>query len=198
MANKYTHIIMSCGYAEENNTSWLIYTAWNEGFDTMEEAIKELALDFYAKYYQDHLSMYENRYTYLNKQCCLDMIIKDHDAKFCSTCGLRLEDKAFDDQEYMAYIKSYHKTTCDSYGEDEYANDRELAWKPWGIKSFLDAPKESIIVIPDCAQATLTLALFDAKPELYVKDPCLDEEYFNRVIAKDWLGFKAGKMPTFW
>jgi len=167
---KIQFIMMSCGYVESNQTSVLIYGTHfhgHDGFESGTEAVKELALDFYAKFFDENMSTYNNRYSIEIKKCCREALIKEPSCKFCSACGSRLEDKPFDAEGFMEFITNLHGTTCDSYGESEYANERHFVWWPWsGLKSLLDAPKESILCIPEQAEVCLLDALVEAKPKI--------------------------------
>lgn len=190
--SKYSFIMMSCGYVESNQTSWLLYGTHfhgREGFDTMQEAITELALDLYAKYYDECLSSYINRYSF--SKCCTDSLIKDKEAKFCSKCGKPLIDKEFNADHFIEFIVNLHGSTCDSYGEAEYANGRHFVWWPWSMHEFIDASKDEIIFIGESAEYVLLAALFDAKPELI-------KENDYEVHMRDWEDyFKQNKQPSY-
>jgi hypothetical protein len=194
---KIKFIIMSCGYVESNYTSNLIYGTHfhgHKGFDTGEEAVKELALDLYAKFFDEYLSTYNNRYGSDYKKCCRDVLDKDKAAKFCSACGTRLEDQQFDGDRFMDFICNLHGSTCDSYGESEYANDRHFIWWPWGLNKFLDADRKSILAIPEQAEGILLDALQEAKPELFVGQEPSDDRY----AESSWEKIKAGKSLITW
>jgi hypothetical protein len=191
----YNVIVMACGYAESNMTSWLVYSTQFfgiEGFETMEEAIKELALDLYAKYYDDVLSIYEKRYSKDVSECCRQALIKDKEANFCSVCGKPIENAEFSPIEFREYIKRLHASTCNDYGDAESCASRfQLSWWPWSLRELQDAEKDEIIWIAESAELVLLDALYDAKPEL-AKFAELDDEFDS-----DWEQFKAGKQPHY-
>lgn len=181
-------IVMTCGYVENAMTSALIYQCQffgNPGYSTYKEAITDLALDLYSKYYDDHLSIYENRYSRSVKDCCRQTLINNKEAKFCSDCGSQISDKDFDPEDFMEYITSLHSSTCDSYGDAEYAGGRHLKWWPYWNEDFIGAPKEDIIYIGENAELVLLDALLDAKPELRTQLG-VDGEYDT-----EWAAFKT-------
>ncbi len=187
--------MMTCGYVESNMTSWLLYGCrfqGNPGYDSMEEAIKDLALDLYAKFYDEHLSAYENRY--LNfERCCRDVLIEDPKANFCKGCGKAIANKQFDPAEFRDFVVGLHNTTCDSYGDAEWTSTRErMAWWPWSIREFIHAPKDSVIYIAENGEHILLEALYEAKPELKGA-----EDDYQNYASPDWDAFKAGKQPSY-
>ena len=174
---------MISGYAEDATTSSLIYQCsffGKLGYQTCKEAITDLALDLYAKYYDEYISIYENRYSNNVKGCCRECVIKNNEAKYCSDCGREIKDREFVYENFMFYVKELHSTTSDSYGDAEYAAGRELNWWPYWTADFIGAPKEEIIFIPENAEVVLLAALLDAKPELKIED-------FN---CSEWEDFK--------
>lgn len=186
---KIQFIMMSCGYVESNYTSNLIYGT-HKDFETGEEAVKELALDLYAKFYDERLSTYTERHNF--KKCCRDVLNKDKAARFCSSCGTRLEDKQFDCDDFMDFISNLHGSTCDSYGESEFANDRHFVWWPWTpMKKFLEAKRDSILCIPEHAEVVILNALHEVKPELF------SDQFDDRYAEKSWEELKAGKSLLF-
>ena len=188
----YRFIAMHCGYVESCKTSLLVYNceySGHSGFKTMKDAIIELALDMYHKYYQEVLSIYEHRYTSGLEKCCRDALIAKHDANFCSTCGKAIKDKEFDDEGFMGFIRDLHDTDCDSYGEADSANNRALVWYPFWTDAFIGASKKSIIFIPENAESILLYALFEVKPELKGKEYT---KFFD-----DWEKFKADEQPDY-
>ena len=195
---KIKFIIMSCGYVESNHTSLLVYGTHfhgHEGFDTAVEAVKELSLDLYAKFHDEYLSTYNNRYGADLKECCSKSLVNDKDAKFCATCGSRLEDKKFDGDAFMDFIRDLHGSTCDSYGESEWANGRDFVWWPWcNIGNLIGAPKETVVIIPESAEECLLEALAEAKPELF---PTPSTEVDPYHIESRWEALKAGKSLLF-
>lgn len=165
----YRFIAMHCGYVESCKTSLLVFNcgySGHHGFKTMKDAITELALDMYAKYYREVLSIYEHRYTSGLEKCCRDALIAKHDANFCSVCGKAIKDKSFDSEGFANFIRDLHDTDCDSYGETDAANNRALVWYPFWTDAFIGASKKSIIYIAEEAEIVLLAALYDAKPEL--------------------------------
>lgn len=190
----YRFIVMICGYVESSMTSNLIYQCGffgNPGYTSRKEAITDLALDLYAKFYDDHLSIYENRYGRDVKKCCRESLIANKEAKFCSDCGSQIKDKAFDYEQFMEYVIGLHNTTCDSYGDAEWAGGRDLTWWPYWIGDFIGAPKEDVILIAECAEVVLLAALLDAKPELKNEE---DEIPFG---SDDWERFKKEDQPEY-
>jgi len=199
----FSFIMMSCGHVESNSTSWLMYGIQGidrGGFETMEEGIKELALDLYAKFYDDHLSIYEKRYGRDVDKCCRDnmKVVCEDGTKHtpgtvytCPTCGKDKKDEAFDPEEFRQYICSLHGSTCDDYGDVEYTRTRNhLSWWPYPtVKQFRDAPKDSVIWIGENAEHVLLSALYDAKPELKQLSDYQD------YSEEDWEKLKEGKQP---
>ena len=183
----YKFIAMHCGYVESRQVSLLIYSInGHPGFNNMAEAITELALDMYSKYYEEYLSIYNRRYD-LGK-CCTDSLIKDNNSKFCSSCGSVIKNYLFDEEEFVRTIKELHGADSDSYGESERANNRELIWNPFWNKHFLGAPKDSIIYIGENAEYILLEALAEAKPELNI-------EFTNS--SPEWKSFKQNRQPCY-
>lgn len=192
---KYSFIMMSCGYVEQAQTSWLMYGTpflGSDGFSTMEEAIKELALDLYSKFYDDSLNTYERRYSL--KNCCHISLNRIKSSNYCSECGDKLDDKQFIAEEFRDYIRGMHNTTADSYGESEQTSMRQLVWWPYSMHEFREASKESIIWIAESAEHVLLDALYDAKPELAVN---ADEDEYQNYAEGDWEQFKSGQQPSY-
>lgn len=180
-------IVMTCGYVENACTSVLIYQCQffgNPGYTSCKEAITDLALDLYSKFYDDHLSIYENRYSKSVKECCREALISNKEAKYCSKCGHQISDKSFDPEEFMEYVCSLHSSTCDSYGDAEYAGGRHLKWWPYWTEEFIGAPKEDIIYIGENAEVVLLEALLDEKPEILI-----EKDYLPSYTG-DWEEFK--------
>jgi hypothetical protein len=166
-------IMMHTGYMENASTGCLIYQCGffgHPGYSTYKEAITELALDMYAKFYDEHLSAYENRYGRDVNECCRETLIANKEAKFCFTCGKQIVDKQFDAEQFMRYICKLVGSTYDSYGDAEDTSTRKLAWWPYWIGDFIGAPKEEVIFMAENAEETLLCALLEAKPELKVED----------------------------
>lgn len=165
----YRFIVMTCGYVESAMTSTLIYQCQffgHPGYTSRKEAVTNLALDLYAKYYDEHLSIYERRYSRGVKECCRESLIANKEAKFCPACGSQIKDKDFHYDNFMEYVTGLHSTTTDSYGDAEYASGRNLTWWPYWNNDFIGAPKEDVILIGENAEVVLLVALLEAKPEL--------------------------------
>ena len=176
---KIRFIVMIPGYVESASTSCLIYQCGffgNPGYASYKEAITDLALDLYAKFYDDCLSCYQNRYGSDLKRCCQKSLIDNKKAQFCSTCGCKLLDKKFDYAEFQHYVCNLTRTTCDSYGDAEETSTRNLTWWPYWITDFIGTPKEEVICLSEQAQLILLAALLEAKPEL---QDALDETDFS-------------------
>jgi hypothetical protein len=190
-------IVMTTGYVENASTAVLIYQCrffGRGGFSSYKEAITELATDMYGKFYDDHLSIYENRYGRDVKKCCREVLIADKNAKFCSTCGSQISDKEFDAQEFMEYVCGLMNTTCDSYGEAEWTSQKEhMAWWPYWVGEFIGAPKEEVIYMAENAEVTLLAALLEAKPEL--KNDSADD--VNETHWGDWDDFRNERQPSY-
>ena len=187
-------IVMSCGYVEDASTSVLIYQCeffGNPGYTSYKEAITDLALDMYGKFYDDYLSVYENRYGNDVKECCRQALIANKTAKFCSGCGRQILNKEFHYHQFMEYVFNLHSSTCDSYGEAEWAAGKDLHWWPWGTDRFIGAPKEDVIYIAENAEVILLAALLDAKPELQ------SEIYQLPFGSRDWDFFKNENPPNY-
>lgn len=188
----YQFIAMHCGYVESCKTSLLVYNCGytgHRGFKTMKEAITELALDMYSKYYQECLSIYEHRYTGGLENCCRDALVAKHDANFCSTCGKAIKDFAFEAEGFTNFIRELHDTDCDSYGEADHTHDRQLIWYPFWTDAFIGASKKSIIYIAENAESILLHALFDAKPELRAPE-------YSKAFP-EWEKFKNEQQPDY-
>ena len=188
----FSFIMMSCGYVENCSTSFLLYGTefmGSPGFETRGEAIRELALDIYAKYFDERLSTYENRYSQSVKECCRTALIADNKAKFCAQCGSHIKDKEFDEERFMEYVLELQNSTCDSYGEAEWAHERSFAWWPWSIREFLDAPRDSLIMIAENAEHVMLDALYDAMPELKPSG--------SMRSNSDYEKFKEDKQPSY-
>lgn len=163
----------------------------NPGYTSMKEAITELALDMYAKYYEDVLSAYQRRHSREMGECCRDTLIIKPRANFCMGCGHTITDRKFNYDEFTGYISNLHTATTDSYGESEGTTERSFAWYPFWTQDFLGAPKEDIIFIAESADAVLLRALLEAKPEL--KDPEREDLY----VISEWEQFRVEKQPAY-
>ena len=189
---KLRFIVMNTGYVESSSTACLIYQCeffGHPGYSSYKEAITDLALDLFAKYYDDCLSSYEHRYSKDVKECCRKSLVADKTAKFCSDCGGQISDKEFGSEDFKRYVCELVGSTCDSYGDAEYAAGRTFTWWPWS-NDFIGAPKEEVIHITDQAEVVLLAALLEAKPEL--KDT--DDTDFSFC---GWDEFKNDKQPTY-
>lgn len=193
---KLRFIMMTCGYVESAMTSVLLYQCeffGHPGYASYQEAITNLALDLYSKYYDEVLSIYNNRYARRVEECCRRELTKNEKASFCSTCGKAIMDKKFDAEAFCRFITDLHGTDCNSYREAEHANGRQFTWWPWQSDDFIGAPKKDVIWIAEKAEYVLLYALLDAKPELRNNE--VDEDYY--LARADWERFKAGKPPTY-
>lgn len=191
----YKHIVMGAGFAESATAGVLVYSCeyfGNPGYATMKEAITDLALDLYSKYYDDVLSVYQRRYSGGLKDCCLKTIVGSKTAKFCSECGGKITDKKFDTEEFESYIQDLSTSTIDSYGDAENTSTRDLTWWPYDVADLIGAPKEEVIYIAEHAQAILCAALLDAKPEL--RPEYWDDDDFS---IEDWKLFKNEVQPSY-
>lgn len=180
----YKFIVMTAGYVESAKTAVLVYQCeffGSAGYSTIETAITDLALDFYHKFYDEHLSVYEDRYCREYKHCCTESLIYSKGQITCVTCGRELLDKKFDPEEFCEFIHNLYNTDCNSYGEAEYASNHRMNWWPWGIDALIGAPKEEVIVIKEQAELVILNYLFKAKPELVDKENEFyqDFEYMN-------------------
>jgi hypothetical protein len=187
-------IVMTTGYVENASTSLLVYQCGffgKEGYTSYKEAITDLALDMYAKFHEEVLSVYQNRYRSEVKECCRDSLIDNSKAKFCSICGCRLLDKEFHPQDFIEYIRELQNSTCDDYGESEYCGDRKMTWWPWWAGDLIGAPKEDVIYIAENAEVILLHALLEARPELYTGDL---EDYISDT---EWEKFKNNQQPSY-
>lgn len=173
----YRFIAMHCGYVESNSVSLLVYQCGFcgiRGYETMHEAVTDLALDLYEKYYVDQLSIYENRYTKKLLKCCRVELVKNPEVNFCSKCGKELQDAKFNSDDFTEYVRDLHGATADGYGEAEATPRRQFHWWPFWTRDFIGAPKEEIIYIPENAEYVVLGALLDAKPELRTNDWVFD------------------------
>lgn len=192
-------IVMNCGYVESATTSSIIYGSdylRKATFSSYKAAITELALDLYAKYYEEYLSIYQHRYDKDVKECCRESLIRDSrfnkETKFCAECKEEIKDKPFDAEEFANYIVNLHQTTCDLYGDCEWANGRDLVWWPWAVRDLIGAPKEDVIFIAENAEGVLLAALLEVKPELNT-DPNYHPENDH-----DWKKFRAEIQPSYY
>ena len=178
----YKFIVMTCGYVESAATSSLIYSCGfmgnGKGYESCKDAITELALDMYAKYADDYLKEDKIKYP-----CCHNQLVDRPQASFCSDCGSKIRSDNFNSETFQSMISDLHNSTCDSYGEAEFANDRNFCWWPWS-NSWIGRPKEEFIYIPEQAEWVLLEALYDAKPEL-------KEKIDNCIACRQWEEFKV-------
>jgi hypothetical protein len=192
---KFSFIVMTCGYAGSSMVSNLIYEriGFKEGFSSYKEAITNLALDFYAKYYDECLSIYENRYDRSVQDCCRRILNENKKANFCSTCGNQLVDKEFDYEKFAQYIMSMHEANTDNYGEAECTGTRELNW--WPFYSFQElitsCKNDEVIFIMENAEQVLLAALLEGKPELK------KDGWENHFSCHDWEQFKNNIQPGY-
>lgn len=163
---RYRIVMMSCGYVENNRTSWLIFTTFadDERFETAAQAVIELALDLHAKYEDEVLDV-----GYLSP-CCKESQAKDADAVFCAKCGKRCRDAEFDELSFMEYVEGLHDTTADTYGESEANPKRDFAFWPWRAEEIVGAGLDEIVVIGENAERVIFDALCEVKPELRADD----------------------------
>lgn len=160
---KFCTIMMTCGYVESGFVSELTFASYNEGFATAKEAVTELALDMYAKYTEEHVGDVQT------KKCCKAAKQKEAGFNFCPKCGSSLFDAdSFDEDVFMEMIVSLHNATNDTYGEMEYANERDFAFRPYGANIFKNGGKD-VVCIPECAEEVLLLALSEAMPDVVEK-----------------------------
>ena len=191
---KLRFIVMTPGYVESACTAYLIYECaffGHPGYTSYKEAITNLALDLYAKYCDEHLSIYENRYGRDVSDCCRKALIADKAAKFCAACGHQLADKKFDYDGFKDYVYNLTGSNCDTYGEAEDTSTRQMTWWPWASGDFIGTPREEVIYIAEMAEQVLLAALLEAKPELV--DP-EDETDFSYC---EWDKFKNEKQPEY-
>ena len=189
----FRFIVMTTGYVENASTAFLAYQCeffGNSGYDNYKDAITDLALDMYAKFYDEHLSTYQNRYSSEVRDCCRNSLIANKDAEFCSKCGDRIVNKKFDADAFMEHISNLMGSTCDSYGNAEQTSTRDMTWWPYG-SNFIGAPKEDIIHLAENGEVILLLALLDAKPELRSDQ---DDETLE-ITFEHWEKFKGGINP---
>lgn len=188
-------IMMVNGYVESASTGCLIYSCGffgHPGYDNYKDAITNLALDLYAKFYDDYLSVYQNRYSGSVGDCCRKVLNLDKGAKFCSTCGKQISDKKFDYEKFKDYVCNLTSSTCDNYGDAEDTSTRQLTWWPWWVGDFIGAPKEDVIFIAEQGEVVLLAALLEAKPEL--KNPGDEETDFSFC---EWDKFKRNEQPAY-
>lgn len=179
--------MMTCGYIESAQTSWLIFgTEYfeNPGFETRGKAITELATDLYYKYQDEIQNLTSLK---LNNGCC-DFQIKNHpESIFCSVCGTILDKGSFDPDGFMSYVTGLHKADCNDYGAQSEVNDRDLVWWPWlNIAELSKNSTDNTIYIVENAEKVLLAALLDNKPEL-IQEESIRKEYSVRF---DWNEFK--------
>lgn len=190
----FRFIVLHTGYVENNSTACLIYRCeffGNAGYDNYKDAITDLALDIYAKFYDEVLSTYQNRYASEVRDCCRKTLIANKDAKYCLHCGDKIVDKKFDYEEFKDYVVNLMNATCDSYGNAEITSTRNLTWWPYQSFNIFGAPKEDIIQLSEYGEIFLLLALLDAKPELTSDQ---DDET-SEITFEDWEKFKSGINP---
>lgn len=187
----FRYIMMSCGYVEGNYTSWLLYTS-RQPFEHRGEAIKSLAVDLYNKFWQDELSIHENKWNLNIQRCCIDTLYNDKTKLIdrCPSCQNELKDQPFEAEEFQRFICDLHSTTADSYGEAEYGNGQHFEWYPWSIRNFMKFNPEEVIWIVESAELVLMDALIEAKPEL-ADD--LEEDWSRGV----WFQFRNNEQPTY-
>lgn len=175
---KYRFVMMTCGYVESAVTSWLIYTSQRVYFKTAEEAVKQLALDMYAKFHDEHMDELE-----VWKPCCKSAL-KD-EKKFCPDCGTQVGGLEFSADEFAEYVTGIHSTTCDTYGEAEYTKTRpELTFWPWQGDNIIGVKKNEVIVINQNAEWVLLDALCECKPELRASRD--EADGYNEAYTSDW------------
>lgn len=173
------HLLISCGYVEGNYVSILAFNHVDGGHETLKEAVTSLALDMYAKFVEDNPNDAGKKRKH--KVCCLKAIKKDSDANFCSFCGTRIQVvDYFDVDKFVEYVQNLHSSTCDSYGDGEWANERPLEWCPFG-SDFMNAEKSEVAFLYESAEVTLLYALLEANPEIKIEEHVLEdfERYSN-------------------
>ncbi len=175
---RYRIVMMSCGYVESNTTSWLIFSTHEGVFVTAAEATMELALDLFAKYEEDVMSM---QYVY-HKDCCKAEIAKSLEAEYCSKCGTRVKAKEFDPEEFMQYVKGLHRTDCDGYGEAEATANRSFAFWPFRADDILGAEKDEVVFIAENGEVVMLNALYESREDLRV----LDEGFVPNDSDGEW------------
>ncbi len=188
-------IAFHTGYAETCSTSMMVYQCGffgHPGYTSPKEAFVNLALDLFAKFYDDVLS-----YRIPTNKCCEGASVLGSGGssqlrekyKVCDVCGIPLQERPFSPEDFMSYIRGLHGQTCDSYGDAEDTSTRDpLTWWPFWTNRFIGTPKEEIIFLRENAEWALLDALYYAKPELRVGDE-------GRQLNKDWEVIKQNKAP---
>lgn len=171
---RYRIVMMSCGYVENNTTSWIIFTTFShrERYETAAEAVIELAKDLYAKY-EDEALLHKS--TTLEKCCSDGTALGLPDRNYCHVCGRRLADETFDAEGFMEYVTGLHSTTSDSFGESEATATRDFAFWPWRAEEIVGAGKDEVVLIGENAERVILDALFEEREDLrklsYDPDP---------------------------
>ncbi len=180
---RYRIVMMSCGYVENNLTSWLIFSTFtrNERFDTAAQAVMELALDLHAKYEDEYLTHP------VYNECC-KKAKEDPATSFCPKCGSCLQPNVmFDATAFMDYVIGLHSTTCDSYGEAESTGKRDFAFWPWRAEEIVGASQDEIVLIGENAERVILDALYETREDLRKLEDRSDENEPDEWRCSDWI-----------
>lgn len=192
------YIVYHTGYVENSSTSLMVYQCQFfgcYGYASAKEAVVDLALDLYSKYIDDVLA-----YRKPTSKCCETASLLGASSiaeirekyKVCTKCGVELQDRTFDQDDFCSYLHRLHNSTCDSYGEAEVTSTRDLTWWPYWSSHFIGAPKSEILYIGESAEYVFLSALYSVKPELMPKENAYASSFWNAIVeGKHDGGFKS-------
>lgn len=133
--------ILGCvGYVESSKNGWMPFIYQGEDApSTRLKALRSLALECFNNY-RDEFGDRERQRIMDRSRCCAK---QDLEARFCSVCGLKLEE-AFDFYEFGDWLYNLHGITADGMGSSFQDGD----WWPWpSFKDVIALPREEIMLI---------------------------------------------------
>lgn len=177
-------IVLSCGYVESHQVASTVFTLPEDhpGFDTKEEAVKDLSTFLFKIWKREYCSSF-------NVRCCKIQYDIEYGAHvFCTKCGTKLSTITQDQEEldettisgFRSWIAELVSQDCDSLGS---LFDDEQCWWPFnGISAVIGVPEKEIVCIREKAEILLCAAL-GSKEDFF--RCCYDTEAtFKQAVEK--------------
>lgn len=182
--SKNKTIVLNCGYVESHQIASTVFTLPVEhpGFDTKEEAVKDLSTFLFKIWKREHCSGF-------NVRCCkIQYDIEYGNHVYCTKCGTKLstitqEQEELDEEKILGFrtwIMELVHQDCDSLGSIFY--DEQCWWPFAGISAVIGVPKGEIVLVREKAENLLCAAL-GSKENVY--KCCYDQNAtFQQAVEK--------------